>query len=453
MLPGHASTTEAGLPALHTVTARTAPSADRPSGAGTALVDRHRATTRRRRRWLIGSAILVAAAAVGAYLHAAGAAAATDYVTAPVTRGTVADAVTASGSVNPVLTVQVGSYVSGIIESISCDFNTEVHKGQLCAKIDPRPYETVVAQDQANLATAKAQLDKDQTQLTYATLSYQRATDLERQSLVSQDDLDSAKSAYDQAKAQVALDQSVITQRQAAVQSAQVNVGYTNIVSPVNGTVVSRNVTVGQTVAASFQTPTLFLIANDLTKMQVDANVSESDIGSIRSGDRALFTVDAFAGHQFAGTVTQVRQAPQSVQNVVTYDVVIAVANPDRLLKPGMTAAVHIITEQRDDVLRVPDRALRFDPTGAGPALGGPGRGGAEASAAASTEGPGGPGHVWLLRNGRPIRVAVTVGLDDGTNAEVTASTLAVGDAIIVSERTAGPGAPASPPRPPRFGM
>jgi HlyD family secretion protein len=398
---------------------------------------RRAAPRRRRWRWIAGGAAVVLVSAGALVWARARESGSPEYVTEPVTRGTVASAVTASGSVNPVLTVQVGSYVSGIIESISCDFNTAVHKGQVCATIDPRPYQTVVEQDRANLATAQAQLDKDRTQLAYAQLSYQRATDLQRQSLVSQDDLDSATSAFDQATAQVALDQSVVTQREAALQSAEVNVGYTRIVSPVDGVVVSRNVTVGQTVAASFQTPTLFLIANDLTKMQVDASVSESDIGSVRTGDRATFTVDAFPSHPFEGLVAQVRQAPQSVQNVVTYDVVIDVANPDRLLKPGMTAAVHIVTSEREHVLRVPDRALRFSP--------------ADTRAA---QGPsGGAQRVWILRDGQAAPVPVTVGLDDGTSAEVTGGDLNSGDRVIVSERADGPTGPAAAAsRPPRFG-
>ncbi|HEY8309255.1 MAG TPA: efflux RND transporter periplasmic adaptor subunit, partial [Gemmatimonadaceae bacterium] len=244
------------------------------------------------------------------------------YVTSAVTEGAVTRAVIASGSVNPVITVQVGTYVSGVIEALYCDYNTQVQKGQLCAKIDPRPYQTVVDQDRANLSAAKAQLAKDQTNLNYAKLTYERTAGLRERGIVSQDTLDGAKSAFDQAAAQVDLDQSALTQHQAALDAAALNVSYTNIVSPVNGTVVSRSVTMGQTVAASFQTPTLFLIATDLTKMQVDTNVSESDIGDIKAGQTAAFTVDAFPGREFQADVGQVRQAPITVQNVVTYDVV-----------------------------------------------------------------------------------------------------------------------------------
>ena len=347
------------------------------------------------------------------------------YVTLPVTEGAVTRTVTASGSVNPVTTIQVGTYVSGVIETLYCDYNTQVHKGHLCAKIDPRPYQTVVDQDRANLSTAKAQLAKDQTNLNYAKLTYERTVGLRDRGIVSQDTLDGAKSAYDQAGAQVDLDQSTLKQHQAALDAADLNVSYTNIVSPVNGTVVSRNVTMGQTVAASFQTPTLFLIATDLTKMQVDANVSESDIGGIAVGNAATFTVEAFPGRVFEGQVAQVRQAPQTVQNVVTYDVVISVPNPDLMLKPGMTATIRIVVTRRDKVMRVPEQALRYTPGGL-------------AAGAASSTGNRTSRQVWVLRSGRPTAVPITVGLDDDTFAEVLNGELKVGDQIITAEQGGG---------------
>src|SRR5579872_982755 len=284
------------------------------------------------------------------------------YVTARVNKGTVASYVTASGSVNPVVTIQVGTYVSGVIQELPCDFNTRVHKGQLCAKIDPRPYQTVVDQDEADLTSAHAQLQKDQTNVELATITYERNKELLALDSVSKEAYDTANSTYKQALSQVAVDKAAITQRQAALRAAQVNLGYTNIVSPVDGTVVSRNVTQGQTVAASFQTPTLFVIAADLTQMQVDASVSESDIGEVGVGNNASFTVDAFPDRTFKGTVAQVRQSPQTVQNVVTYDVVIGGNNNDLALKPGMTAAVRIITDACNDVRRVPNQALRYRP-------------------------------------------------------------------------------------------
>jgi HlyD family secretion protein len=341
--------------------------------------------------------------------------------------------VTATGTVNPVLTVTVGSYVSGVIRDQYCDFNTRVRVGQLCAKIDPRPYQAVVNQDRANLANAKAQLLKDQANLTYDRISYDRDEGLVKRGIVSQDTVDSAKSALDQALAQIKVDKAVIEQDTAALESALVNLGYTSIISPVNGTVVSRNVTIGQTVAASFQTPTLFLIATDLTQMEVDTNVSESDVGGLHEGDKATFVVEAYPNRTFGGKVLQFRQAPQTVQNVVTYDVVIGVANDAHLLEPGMTATARIVIEQRSDVLRVPDQAPRFTPTGLRPASSAPVPGHAE---------------VWLLRDGHPSRVTIKPGLDDDSYVEVIEGDLHAGDQVIVSEqRTRGAAPGASQPR------
>ena len=350
-----------------------------------------------------------------------GASSAASYVTAPVTRGAVARAVTATGSINPVLTVTVGSYVSGVIQQIDCDFNTKVRKGQLCARIDPRPYESIVAQNRAGVASARAQLLKDQADLAYAAVNARRYSNLLAQHATSGDAHDVAVNQLAQARAQVALDSAALTQRLAVLDAALVNLGYTNIVSPVDGTVVSRNVTVGQTVAASFQTPTLFLIATDLAKMQVDANVSEGDVGTIHAGDPVEFRVEAFADRVFKGVVIQVRQAPQTVQNVVTYDVIVSADNPQLLLKPGMTATVRIITQKRDHVLRVPDLALRYVPGGV-----------AAASDATGTPLP----QVWVLRDGRAARVTVRAGLDDDSFTEITSGELAEGDRVIVSERS-----------------
>lgn len=347
------------------------------------------------------------------------------YNTQVVARGDVTRTVTATGTVNPVLTIIVGSYVSGVIKEIHCDYNTEVKIGQVCAMIDPAPYQTVVDQNRANLAVARAQLEKDKANLAYAQLNYDRNARLAQTNAVSKDVLDNAKNALDQATAQIGVDQATIQQREAQLAAADVNLGYTNIVSPVNGTVVSRNVTVGQTVAASFQTPTLFLIATDLTQMQVDTNVSESDIGGIKNGDRATFTVDAFPKRTFRGAVSQVRQSPQTVQNVVTYDVVVSVDNNDLALRPGMTAATRIIVDQRRDVLRVPSQALRFAP----PSAAAPG-GARRASDAQS--------HVYVLRNGTPVAVPITAGLDDDSFTEIVSGDLKAGDAVITSaQRTA----------------
>jgi HlyD family secretion protein len=362
-----------------------------------------------------------------------------NYVSAQVTRGAVAPYVTASGSVNPVVTIQVGTYVSGVIQELSCDFNTQVRKGQLCAKIDPRPYQVIVDQDQAALVAARAQLVKDQAGLAYAKLNYDRQVKLVAENLASKDAADLARSSYDQARAQVGLDQATVAQRRADLEAAQVNLGYTNITSPVNGTVVSRNVTQGQTVAASFQTPTLFLIATDLTHMQVDSSVSESDIGSVKLGEPATFTVEAFPTHVFRGDIVQVRQSPQTIQNVVTYDVVVQADNPDLLLKPGMTADVRIITAQAADALRVPVEALRYWP---------------QATPKPAAADQPSQTRVWMLRGGRPIAVPVVIGLTDDSYAQIKRGALAAGDAVIVGERSSGasPAGSANRPRSPFLG-
>ena len=359
------------------------------------------------------------------------------YVTAEATRGDVATTITASGSVNPVVTVQVGAFVSGPIQSLSCDYNTRVSKGQLCAKIDPKPYQIIVDEDRANLVAARAQLVKDQANLAYARINRTRTDLLWKQDSISHDAVDAALNAQDQAQAQVGLDVAQIAQRAAVLKAAEINLDYTNIISPVNGTVVSRNVTAGQTVAASFQTPTLFLIATDLTKMQVDTNVSESDIAGAAQGADASFTVDAYPNQIFRGQVTQVRQAPISVQNVITYDAVVTVANPRLLLKPGMTATAKIVTAQALNVLRVPSQALRFTPQGAAKtAATGAGRSGANGTARAART--GGRHVVWVLRSGKLVRVPVTVGLDDDSFAEIKSGDLKVGDQVVTSQVVQG---------------
>ncbi len=379
--------------------------------------------------WVIGGlSALVVIVTVGLAWWLSGSDGAVRYTTAPVTRGAVTRAIVATGTVNPVLTIIVGSYVSGVIQNLTCDYNTEVKKGQICAQIDQRPYQTVVDQNRANLNVAKAQLEKDKANLAYAQLNYDRNARLAQTNAVSKDTLDIAKNGLDQALAQIGVDQATIAQRQAQLEAAQVNLGYTDIVSPVNGTVVSRNVTVGQTVAASFQTPTLFLIATDLTKMQVDTNVSESDIGGIHEGNKANFTVDAFPKRTFEGAVSQVRQSPQNLQNVVTYDVVVSVDNSDLTLKPGMTAANRIIIDQRDDVLRVPSQALRYAPVSASGAA--TRRSGTSAKTGAAPD-----ARVWVLRDGKPVRVAVTAGLDDDTYTEIVKGELKAGDEVIVAEQ------------------
>ena len=349
------------------------------------------------------------------------------FVTAAVTRGSIERSVTATGTVNPVTTVQVGTYVSGPIMSINVDFNSPVKAGQLLARIDPRPFAAQVALAQAALANARAQLRKDQANLAYQKITYERDRELIKTAVISPDQLDSQRSLMDQAVAQVSLDQAAIQQQEANLSSAELNLNYSKIVSPVDGTVVSRNVDVGQTVAASYQTPTLFLVAKDLTKMQVDTNVSESDVGGLRPGQSVDFTVDAYTERVFKGVVAQVRQAPITVQNVVTYDVVVGVPNAELLLMPGMTANITIVTARRDDVLRIPVRALGFSPR----------------HHAAAGESPEHtqrrPGtRVWTLRTGRLYPVRITRGLDDGNFVEVLGGDLKPGDEVVIDRIKAG---------------
>ncbi len=237
------------------------------------------------------------------------------YTTVPVARGTISRTVTATGTVNPVLTIIVGTYVSGVIQGLYCDYNTHVRAGQVCAKIDPRPYQATFDQYSGQLLRDQAILDKDRTDLA----RYQK---LAAENSIARQQAEDQSYVVNQDEATVKLDQ-------ALVEGAKLNLDYTDIVSPVDGTVVSRSVTGGQTVAASFQTPTLFLIATDLKQMEVDTNTSEGDMGGVKQGDKATFTVDAFPQRVFEGTVTQVRQSPQTVQNVVTYDVVVGVDNSD----------------------------------------------------------------------------------------------------------------------------
>ena len=393
----------------------------------------------RLRRLLLTGLLLIFAGVIGAVLWwTLRTTNSVKYETVPVTRGAITRTVTATGTVNPELTVIVGSYVSGVIQQLFCDYNTQVKVGQVCAKIDPRPYQTVVEQSKANLAVAEAQLEKDKASLEYANLTNERYSRLAKTGAGTQDAADNAKNLYEQALAQIGLDQATIQQRQAALDAAQVNLDYTDITSPVEGTVVSRNVTQGQTVAASFQTPTLFLIATDLTKMQVDTNISESDIGGIKEGDKATFTVDAFPKRVFEGTVSQVRQSPQTVQNVVTFDAVISVDNGDLALKPGMTASARIIVDQRSDVMRVPNQALRYVP----------GRVVAtQMSPTPTTTTPTSEGaSLWVLREGQPQAVSITPGLDDENFTEIVSGDIRPDDQVIIAEDTrASSGQPGIP--------
>ncbi len=376
----------------------------------------------RRNAALAGVALLAVAAGIWWWTRD-GAGDAASYQTELVDRGPIDVAVTATGAVNPVTTVTVGSYVSGPILAIYADFNSPVTTGQLVAKIDPRPYEVKVLQTRAQLANAKAKVDKSRADLALKQLGFERNQKLRARNLTAENDLDTARSDYAQARAQLALDESTVKQMEAELAEAELTLGYTNITSPVDGVVVSRSVDVGQTVAASFQTPELFKIAQDLTKMQVMANVSESDIGGVHEGQQATFTVDAYPGRSFEGSVVQVRNSPITVQNVVTYNVMIEVANPDLALKPGMTATVSVSTAHRDDVVRVPLRALRFKPEDA------------EAGAAAGVP-PNSPvGSALYVEKPKAglARIEVKTGLRDERHAELLEGDVAPGTAVVVA--------------------
>jgi HlyD family secretion protein len=375
--------------------------------------------------WAAVAAVFLIA---GYYLFC-GSSSATKTITGNVSRGAIVRSVSATGTVNPVVTVQVGAYDSGPISAIYADFNSPVKQGQLIAKIDPRSFQVKVDAAKAALANAKAQLGKDTADSVYKKVTYERDAALVKDGVISKDAADLAKSTYDQVVAQLALDRANIQQQDANLQDAQVSLNYTDIVSPVDGTVVSRNVDVGQTVASSFQTPTLFLIAKDLTKMQVDSNVSESDIGDVRQGLRADFKVDAFPDRVFEGVVGQVRQAPITVQNVVTYDVVVNVENPELLLKPGMTANVTLVTARRDNVIRIPMEALRFAPHGS------------SIHEANSVDSSAGRNHarVWIP-NGRRIKpVSITIGLNDGNFVEMLDGPLHEDDVVVTDQIKTGP--------------
>jgi HlyD family secretion protein len=373
------------------------------------------------RAWMLAIAIIAVVA--GGWYFFGQSSSGTRIVTAKVTEGPIVRSVTATGTVNPVITVQLGTYVSGPITAIYKDYNAPVKKGELIAKIDPRPYQVTVDVAHATLANSIAQLGKDNADLAYKKVTYDRNLELYKADAISKDTLDSAYSAWQMDVAQIKLDHASIQQQTANVKAAELNLNYTNIVSPVDGTVVSRNVDVGQTVAASFQTPTLFLIAQDLTKMQVDSNTSESDIGYVRQGQKATFRVDAFPDRDFAGVVAQVRQAPITVQNVVTYDVVVSVENPELLLKPGMTANVYIVTASKSKAVRIPIDALRFAPPGEPPA-----------DSAALDGAPGRQTRVWVQKNSEVTPVTITTGLSDGTWVEAAEGDLQAGDRVVTDE-------------------
>jgi HlyD family secretion protein len=384
------------------------------------------------RRAVLIIAILVVGLAIGGYVFFNGERKVPiRYLSAVVERGPVISLVTSTGTINPVVLVQVGTQVSGMIKSLHADFNSVVKAGDIVAVIDPEPFRARRDQASSNLEMSKANVARVKTDLAQRKRELDRVKSLVAQQFVSQNDVDVAATNFQTAEAQVNVAGAQVKQAEAALNAAELDLKYTVIRSPVNGIVVARNVEVGQTIAASFATPNLFLIALDLTKMQVDTNVSESDIGGISEGKEATFTVDAYPGYQFFGTIRQVRLAPINVQNVVTYNVVVNVDNRDLRLKPGMTANVSIVVAQRDAVLKVPNAALRFTPPTAGQAAGVTLGGkpikvrGAEQAAPSRTiwkEGPSG--------DLEPIHVQT--GISDGLATEIVSEELSEGALVVV---------------------
>ncbi|WNG30254.1 efflux RND transporter periplasmic adaptor subunit [Cystobacter fuscus] len=391
--------------------------------------------------WVLGLAVIAAA---GAWFFwpkpkdpAAG------FELAPVQRRTVEARVSATGTLSALVTVQVGSQVSGRIQEILVDYNSLVKKGQVIARIDPQLLQAALERTRANLLSARAGLQRARVEAQNARLQADRAKALRAQQFIAQADLDTAEATAQSAQAQVTSAEAALAQAQAAQNEAEVNVRYATIVSPTDGIVISRSVDVGQTVAASLQAPTLFTIAEDLRKMQVDTSIAESDVGRLRDGMPATFTVDAWPGVTFDGVIRQIRNAAQTVQNVVTYDAVIDVQNPEMKLKPGMTANVNIVTARGENVLTVPNTALRFRPPAPPEGARPEGRGGADRQAAAAPP-PAGSKTVYVLRQGRPVRVNVKAGVTDGSYTEVEGE-LNEGDQVITALSTAAAGTGAAP--------
>jgi HlyD family secretion protein len=355
--------------------------------------------------------LLILALAAGAYAawHFTRQPPGAEYRTVAVDRGEIVKAVSANGTLNPVVLVNVGTQVSGTLQRLHADFNDRVKAGQVLAELDPSLFRAAVDQSRANLANARASLQ-------LAEANERRARALFERDYIARADLDQAVQALGAARAQVAA-------ASATVRRDETNLRYSVIVSPVSGIVVSRSVDVGQTVAASFQTPTLFTIAQDLKLMQIDTTVAEADVGSIRVGQAVHFTVDAFSGRDFRGTVRQIRLNSQVLQNVVTYNVVIDVANPEEILLPGMTAFVSIVVAERGNVLRVPMAALRFNP--------------AEESPAPKRAGTG-EKTVYRLEQGKAVPVAIRTGIGDGKFMEAVSGDLREGDALVVEDLAQG---------------
>lgn len=440
------------------------------------------------KKWVLG--IIVVAIVASGTLYVFGKKAKPQYYTAAAQKGDVSDVVEATGTINAVTTVQVGSQVSGTISQLNADFNSRVKKGQVIARIDPALFEGALLQAKAdledakaNLAVAQATLAKSNAALAQAKQDYERTSGLTKEGVMAAQQLDVSKATYDSAVAQVSASQAAVTQaqaqmkqKQAAVTVAQTNLDHTIITAPIDGTVIARSVDVGQTVAASLQAPTLFTIAQDLTKMQVYTATDESDVGMIKPGQKVTFRVDAFPKDQFEGTVEQVRMNATTVQNVVTYNTIIDFNNPDMKLFPGMTAYVSVPVAEAKDVLKVPNGALRYQPddaqallakygigqgNGSGAGKGqarkaGPSATAGGAAAASSTTKPD-MATVWKIHSDGTLEpVRLKLGITDRTMTAVDSvvkGTLNSGDTLVIGSNTvASATAAASAPGAPRAG-
>jgi HlyD family secretion protein len=401
----------------------------------------------KRRLLMVLSVTVALGVSAGAYYMNRGGAAPV-VTTSAVTLGDIVEIVGATGTLQAVTTVQVGSQVSGNITWLGADFNTIVHKGQVIAKLDASMLSAQVAQARASLVKTQADVENARVAVTDAEQKYARSQSLAARSLVPQSDLDAAKVAVDQTQAQLRSSQAQVAQAQAALNQSQVSLDHTIITAPIDGIVIQRSVDVGQTVAASLSSPNVFVIAADLKEMQVNADIDEADIGQIRSGQHATFTVDAYAGAQFTGTVLQVRLQPTVVSNVTTYSAIIDAPNPDLKLKPGMTANIKVEVERRNQVVRIPNAALRFRPTTATLAA-------FHQIAPLTNIGAASTARVWTYANGSLTPVVVGLGISDGTTTELVTGDVSPGTDVVTAvavSSTSNPVAARTAPRNPLLG-
>ncbi|MGH7831028.1 MAG: efflux RND transporter periplasmic adaptor subunit [Candidatus Binatia bacterium] len=362
-----------------------------------------------------------------------------------MTKGSVSQVVSSTGTLQAVVTVQVGSQVSGTIDKLYADFNSKVKAGETVARLNQDKFKAAVDQARANLLAAQSSLAKAKVSVEDAQRTLGRSKELRKRELVAQSDLDAAQTAYDAAMAQVEVNRAQVAQAQAALSQAMVDLDNTIIRSPVDGIVISRNVDVGQTVAASLQAPTLFTIANDLSKMEVHTSVDEADVGNVWERQDVSFTVDAYPSRRFKGNVFQVRNAPTNVQNVVTYNAVVRIDNKDLVLKPGMTANVEFLVSRKDNVLRIPNMATRFKPPGekneAQELLrqerrAGGSRRRSPPAAGGSRSGEQKEGRwvkIYVLRNQEPRQIELRLGITDGSQTEVLDGDINETDQVIIA--------------------